>query len=319
MTSLPPDVHPWLAIHLPGEPVTSVEPVRSGPAGAVFAVQTADRRCYLKVCAAPYAFEPGLTTRLAEWFPADIPEVVAADEPRRWLLLADAGETVKALSQADGDLGRWDEMLRRFAALQQAALPHRDALLQHGVADRRLVQLPALFEQISADTPALLVGKADGFSEADYARLRGFAPVVRRLCEQAAVYAVPETLHHDDFHAGNVALRDGHYRFFDWGESCWAHPFYSLVITLRYARYIFHAVPAQLDHLRDVYLACWLDYEPLPRLLELLTITHQLAALCRALTWWTVTLLVAPEYRAELRDSAPYWLLTFLNNTPLEA
>jgi hypothetical protein len=313
------DLLAWLTGHLPDESIHHIDEVRSGPAATVYAVQMARRRCYLKECAPPYAFEPGLTAALAACFPADIPAVMAVDDSRRWLLLADAGETVKSLSQADGDLTRWDEMLRRFARLQQAAPPYRDLLLAHGVADRRLASLPAQFEQIAADTPALLIGEADGFSEADYARLRDFAPTVRQLCAAAAGYAVPETLHHDDFHAGNVALRDGQYRFFDWGESCLAHPFYSLVMTLRYARYVFNGDTALLDHLRDVYLECWLDYEPLPRLRELLAITNQLAALCRALTWWTVVPLVAPEYRADLRDSAPYWLLTFLNNTPLEA
>jgi len=43
---------------------------------------------------------------------------------------------------------------------------------------------------------------------------------------------VPETIQHDDLHDGQVFVRDGRYLFFDWGDACVSHPFFSMSVTL---------------------------------------------------------------------------------------
>lgn len=310
--------HPWIndQLSLRGEVARQIEPVRTGPTGYVLAVETGSRRCYFKACAGIAAHEPALAAALAAWFPEDVPPVLAVDEPRRWFLMADAGPTVRELIRADGDRSRSAEMVRRFAALQQAAIPYGDHLLALGMPDRRLDRLPDLYARLVADTPALLIGQEDGVSPADYERLQAFTP--RTLCDQLADYNLPATLHHDDFHSGNTGLSGTQVRFFDWGESFVAHPFYSLLIALRDARYILHYDQTALDYVRDAYLDCWTGYEPVARLREALALTHRLAALSRALTWWQVLAHAEPDYRAENADAVPYWLLTFLNNTPME-
>jgi aminoglycoside phosphotransferase (APT) family kinase protein len=45
---------------------------------------------------------------------------------------------------------------------------------------------------------------------------------------------VPETIQHDDLHQFNVYIRDGRPRILDWGDSSVAHPYFSLVATLRH-------------------------------------------------------------------------------------
>ncbi len=42
----------------------------------------------------------------------------------------------------------------------------------------------------------------------------------------------PETIQHDDLHDAQVFVRDGRYRFLDWGDACVSHPFFSLAVTL---------------------------------------------------------------------------------------
>ncbi len=263
------------------------------------------------------AHEPALVAALAEWS-VDVPRILATDSDRGWFLMADAGPTVREWVRADGDRSRSEDMLRRFAALQQAAVPHVDHLLALGVPDRRLDRLPALYDQLLTDTDTLMVGHPDGVSRDDLTRLVSFGPTLHNLCDQAAGYKLPQTLEHDDFHSGNTGVLDGHYRFFDWGESFIAHPFYSLLIALRDAKYILEYDDASLNHLRDVYLACWADYEPLERLRDVLAITHRLAALGRALTWWQVLAQADETTRAQDGDAVPYWLLACLNDTPLD-
>jgi len=308
----------WINEHLAtrGEEVVEFAEMRRGSTGAIFAVQGTQHRYYFKTCEAFVSYEPQLTAALDRWFPGYIPPVVGVD--KNWLLMQDAGPTVRTITQADGDLSRWEEMLRRYAILQQKAIPYQRELLDLGVADRRLDKLPTLYDELIADTEMLMIGQADGISEADLERLRAFGPTVRALCEQAASFKIPETLHHDDFHTNNVSLLDGEYRFFDWAESCIAHPFYSLRMMQRYAKYVFEADQTALIRLRDAYLEMWQDYESMERMIELLDITNQLTALCRTLTWRFVVKHAAANYRAELADAVPYWLLTFLNNAVLE-
>lgn len=294
---------------------TAVE--REGPTGRVLAVETDRGRVYAKLCAPGFAHEPPLTAALAAWFPDDVPAVLAVDAAQRRLLLADASPTVKALTEADGSFDRWAVMLRRFAQMQQAAVPHVDELLALGVPDRRPAALAAAYPVLLADPGPLMVGHPEGVSRPDLARLQALAPEVTALARGLTVCDIPCTLHHDDFHAGNAGCRQDDIRFFDWGESCIAHPFFSLLITLRYAKFLFDADEAVLTALRDAYLGAWTAYAPLERLIALLPVTHRFAALCRTLTWRDVVAGTAPEYRADIAEAVPYWLLTFLNDTPL--
>ena len=55
---------------------------------------------------------------------------------------------------------------------------------------------------------------------------------VRELCEELAGYGLPETIQHDDFHDGQVFVRDGRYLLLDWGDACVSHPFFTLSVTL---------------------------------------------------------------------------------------
>jgi hypothetical protein len=188
-------------------------------------------------------------------------------------------------------------------------------LLDLGVPDRRLSRLPALYDDLIADIPALLVGQTNGISEKDLDRLRKYTLALRDLCAQLSEYSIPDTIQHDDFHTGNVG---DNFQIFDWGESFIAHPFYSLLIALRDAKFTLKYGPQVLDRMRDVYLEIWTDYAPMTRLYEVLEITQQLAALGRALSWRKVIQYTNEKKCAEYADAVPYWLLTFLNNTPLE-
>lgn len=303
----------WISQQLQIENPT-LEEVRNGATGYVLRIETDHQRYYFKACAANFAYEPKLTAALATWFPEHIPTIAAVHPEKAWFLMADAGATVRSLSQEAKNLPLWDEMLRQYAKMQQAAIPHRDELINLGVADRRLEKLPALYQQIIRDKA--LVGHEDGVTEADFEKLPSHLPMVEALCQKAAFYPVPETLHHDDFHTNNVGYQNGDYRFFDWCESCISHPFYSLLMMQRYAKFVFEADDTILNRLRDAYLGEWTAYAPLETLIDMLPITHQLTVLCRALTWWDISQKVDEKHRQDAQEGASYWLMTFVNNTP---
>jgi hypothetical protein len=242
--------------------IGEIEPVRTSPTATVMRVNTRHGYLYFKNPIAIFAHEAALTQQLALWFPTNLPAVLAIDRAHGWLLMDDAGQLVKELTIADGDLSRWETLLRQFAALQQGAVAHIPEILALGVQDRRLKILPALYEALLTENPIR-------FSVVEFAQ---YTPHLRTLFQRLAEYPIPETLHHDDFHVGNTAIRDSDYVFIDWGESCIAHPFYSLTMVLRYAKFIFDCDDDTLEHLREVYLDCWTAYAPANQLREAFTI-----------------------------------------------
>ena len=95
-------------------------------------------------------------------------------------------------------------------------------------------------------------------------------------------------------HDGNVLAGDGGYRVIDWGDSGVAHPFATLLVTLRSVGNAFElgdwtpfgpAAP-ELERLRDAYLEPWSDRLARAELVRLVRIagwTGMLASTARAL------------------------------------
>ena len=93
-----------------------------------------------------------------------------------------------------------------------------------GVPDLRLATLPAKFEQLLSELVALPAEQRK--------RLERSVPRVRALCDELAGYGIPEAIQHDDFHDGQVYVRDDRYLLLDRGDACVSHPFFTLSVTL---------------------------------------------------------------------------------------
>jgi aminoglycoside phosphotransferase (APT) family kinase protein len=206
-------------------------------------------------------------------------------------------------------------VLATYAELQIEMAGRSAELLALGTLDRRLATLPAQFERLLADRAALLVDQSDGLSADEERRLLDLRPQFAALCERLAQYRLPETLHHDDFHDANVFVRGGRCVISDWGESCVAHPFFSLLVTLRSVAYRLKldADAPELARLRDIYLEPWTRFERRERLLEAFALANRIAMICRALTWYRVVSSLDGATNAEYADAVPGWLQEFLN------
>jgi hypothetical protein len=165
-----------------------------------------------KQCKGSWRFEARLTAALAARWPDRMAEVV--DHGDDWLLTRDAG------TQIAEDDPQWPEVMRLYAELQRGEAAHVEEHVAAGVPDLRLARLPERYAQL--------------LDEVDDARLRQFEPRFAELCMELATRAVPETIQHDDLHQFNVYIRDGRPRILDWGDSSVAHPYFSLVATLRH-------------------------------------------------------------------------------------
>lgn len=302
-----------------------VETVRIRPWSAVLTALTARGRVYFKACAPILSFEPALTGTLAHWQPENILRVLAVDRARSWLLMPDEGPMLRERIKSPGDLFHWETILPRLAGLQQQAAGRVDELLAVGLPDRRLSSLPAQFADLLEQRESLLIDQEDGLTSEQYARLASLLKTFEAMCEELAGYGLPETLHHEDFHDGNILVTGERYAFSDWGESCLAHPFFTMLVTLRSIAYRFDWPYGAAEHdfyfapdlirLRDLYLDRWTHYAPRETLIGAYHIAWKVAMVNRAMTWQRVLAAAPPEDRKAMAYTVPAWLNEFLDST----
>ncbi|GCE08248.1 phosphotransferase [Dictyobacter aurantiacus] len=277
----------------------------------VLRVATTDDLLYFKASAPVFAYEPLLTRRLAEPVPSLMPPVLAIDQERHWMLMRDAGTPLSKHKDLRSDPAVWDEVLRQYARAQIQLIREQKTLLSTGCPDRRLDLLPGLLEEALRDPSLLLLDQANGLSTSAYEQLRMSIPEVRAACSELQSHGIPETLHHDDLHGGNILYSAEGFTFFDWAECAVTHPFCSLVIVERVFRYGLKFPVETIEHLRDCYLEEWTQFEPIERLRGAYALAQYLGKLCRALTWGRLIASLAPAERWEYAASYPFWLQVF--------
>ena len=196
---------------------------------------------------------------------------------------------------------------RQYAALQMQAAPHAAEMLATGAPDRRLESLPAQLEELLADESALAVGAAHGLTPVEHAHLIARLPAFAAQCAELAGLGIPATIDHSDFHDANILIDAGRYRFIDWGDACVAHPFLTVLITLRsiaYGQGLEEDDP-MLHDLRDLYLAQWSAYGAADELRRALALARPMAMVNRALTWRQALLMLPPDQHGEYADAVP--------------
>jgi len=237
----------WIRRHV--EPTGEIEMEKERPWATVLRVPlNGVGVCWFKACAPVQAFEPRLTAELFARWPDRVAEVLAHDEGRAWLLMADAGTPIGVFGNPPE---AWLEVLPLYAELQRGETDHASDHLAHGVPDLRVATLPARYEELlRRDLP--LDGDEVG-------QLRRFAPRFEELCAELAAHDVPETVQHDDLHMRNVYSDDERLRLLDWGDASIGHPFSSLVVTFRFLEEVAKLPPTDpwFARLRDAYLEPW--------------------------------------------------------------
>jgi hypothetical protein len=163
--------------------------------------------------------EAAVTAMLSARDPELVSPPLAVDIESGWLLMSDAGRTLRDVVAEEHSLRRWLRVLPRYAELQIAFADRVDDVLGAGVPDLRLAVLPERYERLVTE-----IDVDDRFRDA--------AAEVRSLCAELAAYGIPETINHDDLHDAQVFVRDGAERVMDWGDACVSHPFFTLSVTL---------------------------------------------------------------------------------------
>jgi hypothetical protein len=278
-----PAVEEWIRGSV--ESVGAIETVHEEPWATVLRVPLADGVVWFKACAPVQAFEPRLTADLFERWPDRVPEVLAYDEGRAWLLLGDAGTPV---SEFGNPPEAWLEVLPRYAELQRGEVSHVEDHLAHGVPDLRLARLPTGYDELlDLDLP---------LERPEIDRLRDFRPRFAQLCVELAAAGVPESIQHDDLHCWNLYRQDNRLRVLDWGDSSISHPFASLVVTFRFLEEITRLKPDDpwFTRLRDAYLEPWG-----PDLTDVFWLAYRVGSFARAIAYIPVRGAVPKDELAE--------------------
>lgn len=301
----------WLAAQLARLGLAIIAPpeqLRSWERSCLLRMLTADGWVYLKAVPEMFAHEPLLTHALARAYPGEVPTLLAHDDTRRLMVMADFGGV--GLDRVR-EAGRWAAALRRFAEIQIGCIPRAAALRALGCPARPVGALSAALDALLADTAALLPGAPGGLTAAEIGALRALAPHLASWCEELTRATVPETLEHGDFWAGNVAATVARYVYFDWSDSALTHPFFSLALFLADASRAFPDDPDIGVHLRDAYLAPWVAHtrrEDLGRVFEL---AQRVAPLHHAVAYHR-EILPAMAARWEMERMVPGYLRMLL-------
>ena len=181
----------WIRAYV--EPVGPIRAEHERPWATVLRVPIAGGVAWFKACGPVQGFEPRLTAQLFARHPDLIAEVLAHDEQRACLLLADAGTPIGALGNRPET---WLAVLPRYAELQHGEAAQVEDHLAHGVPDLGVPTLPARFDDLLRRELPLEPEEID--------QLRAFAPRFAELCNELDAYDVPETVQHDDLHMSNV-------------------------------------------------------------------------------------------------------------------
>ena len=103
------------------------------PWSTVMSVPTNEGTLFFKASTQDVAPEAALTQALAGWYPNCMPELVAVDAGRGWILMRDGGEPLRASIRPAQDLAPWTPVISLYAEVQ-IGLAHWDLQAQGSAA-----------------------------------------------------------------------------------------------------------------------------------------------------------------------------------------
>lgn len=236
-----------------------------------------------------FSDESRVIPKLATHYPGQVPQVLAADVTRNWILLANFGPPILS---APPDV--WEGLFASFGRLQRDAAGHVGDLMAAGC---RRADMSRVTDRVMALT-------CDG---EDGERLRGLAPRLAEMTAELLAFRVPPSLVHGDLHLANVARHDGKYLVFDWADCAIAHPFLDLA-------YIFAEGPANPQRCRDAYLATWSDYEDPTQLRRMWDLAEPLSALHQAFAYQETAAILAEPAKRQFLGGVTYFVRQLLKS-----
>jgi Phosphotransferase enzyme family len=208
----------WIGAHADG--LHSWKELKSWSLSCVIRAETGRGVVYFKATNPHqplFANEPLVTKNLAQPFPRRVPQPLAIDPERHWMLLADFGDDLRTThGESATTLALTD-----YSLLQQQTLGQETELLKLGCVDRRPAHLTREVARLLTDQEALA-------TLTDDARSKLLA--VDWQARIAAYADAPCGLVHGDLHTGNIASGPDGLLYFDWTDACVALPWMDILL-----------------------------------------------------------------------------------------
>ena len=223
-----------------------IDQIRSSFGSCILFASVVGGVVYFKASSPLYRFEPRLTQLLAEDYGDWVPQVLAIEAERGWLLMGGIqGVRLDAYPETAQYIPRWQWLLREVGTMQRDYLDKVGQLLALGVPDLRLETLATTIEPWFASLPTFLGDQAAAFQP--------LAARLTALCAELAALGLPATLNHGDFHSGNIVADAEGCVLLDWaGFVSVTHPFLGLATIFEE-----HATPERQAQMLRAYLPPW--------------------------------------------------------------
>jgi hypothetical protein len=232
---------------------------------------------YFKAVSALQSNEPVLLKELAKRWPQNVPQVIASDDDRRWMLMRDFGGTETAKLPDDHHA----RCARRFAEIQIDAALDLARWQKATCAHRSLAFIASSIDVLLAH-PVIV----QGLTRNERDRLAEISVLYKSLFARLSDFSLPDTLVNQDFRIGNIVWTNDDYVFYDWADSVVTHPFFSATRFLNYIHDDPHdpARDAKTRHqpIIDAYLDAWRAVLPTTQLREAFAIARRINAMYQA-------------------------------------
>jgi aminoglycoside/choline kinase family phosphotransferase len=245
-----------------------------------------------------------------------MPELIAVDTTRGWMLMRDGGGQLRGVIRPAQDIKPWEPVITRYAELQIGLADHISEILALGIPDHRPAALPALYEKLLADENALMIDQEKGLTSAEFQQLKDLTPRFEQICRDLTAFGIPDSLNHGDFHDGNVLLKNERVTFFDWGDASVTQPFVSLrtffvsiEISLKLDEYAF---TPEMSGLLDRYLEPWQAFTTKDALMSAYRYSKPVASIVTALKWHQTISRLEGSLRDQYSGIVPEVLREFL-------
>jgi hypothetical protein len=265
-----------MGFHLTGE----FQQLNASASFSLIRLSTDGPALWFKAVGEPNLREFGITSVLAQLFPAYLPPLVATR--RNWNGWLSKEVEGKLLSEVQ-EQAPWEQAAAALASLQIASVDQGSQILgsaAHDLGSVRLSELIQPFLSVAAQlmerqtkVPPDVLGREELLALED--------------CLQSAVHAneatgIPETLGHLDLNPGNIIVSENRCAFLDWAEAYIGNPLFSLEYLLQHARRAFGEDSDVRTKMIAAYCAEWADVVPAVAIADALVFAPLLAAFAYA-------------------------------------
>jgi hypothetical protein len=275
----------------------SVQQLRSfRTASCILQVSTSYGKIFFKASYARPPHEAALTQALARNWPGLVPEPLAIDSKRNWMLMRDYHSPEHSQIKFED----YPSIARSLAKIQLDSLDSMDAWKELGCPVQGLDDLASFLQQLDRLAPVLgdeggtaLRGTALNDEEIDQLRRAGGA--LQTACRELADYPIPHTLVHPDIWYPNLTAKNGAFQITDWMGTVISHPFFSILKLLRFRELWGSAqppLPADQEYdvklrktIREAYLEPFTRFESKDHLQAAMALTDKLQPAWRLFKW----------------------------------